>query len=202
MRRVQLLLWPAGVALGIAAESELYGLGDARHWVPDLAAGWSLIACGLIAWSRRPQSRSGALMAATGGAWFAGNFFSQLLYLHRGPLVQLVLTYPSGRLRGRAERIAVVAGYAAALITAVWRSETATIVLSALLVVFAAYRFMVATGRERHERLAALAASAWVALVLAGDAAARLAAPTQATTRGTLLAYQLALCVLAVALLA
>jgi len=33
-----------------------------------------MIACGLVGWSRRPQSRSGALLAATGLAWFASNY--------------------------------------------------------------------------------------------------------------------------------
>lgn len=202
MGRLRLLLWPAGMVLGVAAESALYGFGDARLWVPDLAAGWSLIACGLIAWARRPDSRSGALMTATGGAWFAGNFFSQALYLHRGPLVQLVLTYPSGRLRGRVERVAVAIGYGAAVSTAVWRSEQATIVLSALLVAVACYECVAGPRRERGERLASLVASAAVALVLVVDGAVRLSFPTTRAASATLLAYQLSLCVLATALLA
>lgn len=202
MGRLRLLLWPAGAALGITGEAALYGLGDARHWAPDIAAGWSLIACGLIAWSRRPESRSGLVMTATGTAWFAGNFFSQALYLHRGPLIQLVLTYPSGRLRGRVERVAVAVGYGVAVVTSVWRSESATIALSALLVAVAGYGFATATGRERRERLAALIVSAGVALVLTGNAAIRLAFATGAGTSATLLAYELALCVLAVGLLA
>ena len=74
MRRFRLLLWPAGAAFGIAAEWISFGWGDPRHWVPDLVTGWTLIACGLVAWSRRPGSRIGALMAATGFSWFLGNF--------------------------------------------------------------------------------------------------------------------------------
>src|SRR2546428_5817498 len=73
-RRLRLLLWPAGAALGIAAEWALYGWADPRHWVPDLLVGWSLIGCGLVSWSRRAESRSGVLLAATGFAWFAANF--------------------------------------------------------------------------------------------------------------------------------
>ena len=201
MRRIRLLLWPGGVALGIAGEAALYGLGDTRHWVPDLAAGWSLIACGLVAWSRRPDSRTGAAMTATGAAWFVGNFVSQALYLYRGPLVQLVLGYPSGRIRTRVERGAVAIGYGAASVVAVWRSEVATIALSALLLAVAVYGWVKATGRERRERLAAVVATGGVALVLAGNAAARLAFPDATATSATLLVYQLALCALAVALL-
>ena len=98
----------AGVAVGLAAEWVGFGWDDPRHWIPDLAVGWSLIGCGLVASRRRPESRTGPLMAATGFTWFLGNFASvgvaavawaaaHLVYLHRGPLVQLVLAYPSGR---------------------------------------------------------------------------------------------------------
>ena len=69
-----MLLWPAGAALGIAAEWALYGWADPRHWVPDLLVGWTLIGCGLVGWSRRAKSRSGVLLAASGFAWFAANF--------------------------------------------------------------------------------------------------------------------------------
>src|SRR6266567_2314149 len=96
MRRFRLVLWPAGAALGILAQQAYFGWGDARHWIPDLVTGWSLIACGLVGWSRRSESRSGALMAATGFAWFASNFATaglgsldwlaaHALYLYRGP---------------------------------------------------------------------------------------------------------------------
>ena len=135
MRLFRFALWPAGAALGILAEQIYFGWGDARHWVPDLVTGWSLIACGLVGWSRRSESRSGALMAATGFAWFAGNFTTadlgpldwlaaHALYLYRGPLVHLVLSYPRGRLAGRIERAAVAVGYLAAIVTPAWRSGT------------------------------------------------------------------------------
>ena len=82
---------------------------------PDLVTGWTLIGCGLAGWSVRPGSRSGALMAATGFTWFAGNFASvdvppiawlatQALYLHRGPLIHCVLSYPTGRLPSGLDR--------------------------------------------------------------------------------------------------
>jgi hypothetical protein len=38
----------------------------------DLAVGWALMACRLVGWSRRPQSRVGPLIALTGFAWFLG----------------------------------------------------------------------------------------------------------------------------------
>jgi len=109
-RRARLLLWPAAVMAGVAAEWRLYGWADPGGWVPDLLAGWGMIGCGLAGWSRRPESRSGVLLAAAGFAWLAPNFAAaglgafgwlsaHALYLHRGPLVHLVLTYPRGRTR-------------------------------------------------------------------------------------------------------
>ena len=38
----------AGVAVGLAAEWVGFGWDDPRHWIPDLAVGWSLIGCGLV----------------------------------------------------------------------------------------------------------------------------------------------------------
>jgi signal transduction histidine kinase len=212
MRLFRFALWPSGAALGILAEQIYFGLGDARHWVPDLVTGWSLIACGLIGWSRRPDSRSGALMAATGFAWFAGNFTTaglgpldwlaaHALYLYRGPLVHLVLSYPRGRLAGRIERAAVAAGYVAAFVTPAWRSWSATIVLASLLVGVAGRSYLRAAGRERRERLAALQATAFLGVVLAADALIRIAVSAPEAKDATLLANEAALVALAVSLL-
>jgi signal transduction histidine kinase len=203
----------AGVAVGLAAEWVGFGWDDPRHWIPDLAVGWSLIGCGLVASRWRPESRTGPLMAATGFTWFLGNFASvgvaavawaaaHLVYLHRGPLVQLVLAYPSGRPGSRLVRGAVAVGYAAAIITPIWRSEAATILLAGLLLAVCAREYVQAVGRARRARLIALQAAAGLSLVLAGIAAARLLLPPEEVSGLTLLLYEVALCVLAGGLLA
>ncbi len=209
---VWLLLWPAAAVVGIAGEWRLYGWADPRNWVPDLLTGWTTIACGLAGWSRRPQSRSGALLAATGFAWFAPNFAvtgvtalgwlsAHALYLYRGPLVHLVLTYPRGRPVRRLDVAAVAAGYAVAVITPVWADGIATIVLACLLVAVAVRGYICAAGRERRMRLAALQATAVLAAVLAAVALVRLAAPGQAADPATLHVYQASLCGLSLGLL-
>jgi signal transduction histidine kinase len=213
MRWFRLLLWPAGAAFGIAAEWIFFGWGDPREWVPDLVTGWTLIACGLVAWSRRPESRSGALMTATGFGWFFGNFAASgvasvdwlgahVLYLYRGPLVHLLVTYPRGRLASRLDRAAVAVGYGAALVTPVWRSEIATIVLAALLVAVCARSYVRAVGPARRARLLALRAAAGLGFVLAGGAAARLVVPAGKANELSLLALEAMLCALAGGLLA
>jgi signal transduction histidine kinase len=203
----------AGVALGLTAEWVGFGWGDPRYWIPDLAVGWTFIGCGLVASTRRPESRAGALLAATGLTWFVGNFAqvgvaavawvaAHLVYLHRGPLVQLVLTYPSGRPTSRFVRGAVAVGYAAAVITPIWDSEAATILLAGLLLAVCAREYVRAVGGTRRARLIALQAAAGLSLVLAGTAAARLLLPPGEVSGASLLVYEAALCVLAAGLLA
>jgi signal transduction histidine kinase len=212
MRWFRLLLWPAGALFGIAAEWISFGWGDPRQWVPDLATGWILIVCGLVASARRPESRSGALMTATGFSWFFGNFANagvapvdwlgaHAVYVYRGPLVHLLAEYPSGRLVLRLDRVAVAVGYVVAVVTPVWRSEIATIVLSLLLVVVCARLYVRAVGASRRARLLALRAAAGLGFVLLGGAAARLAVPAADVNEPSLLALEVTLCALAVALL-
>jgi signal transduction histidine kinase len=211
MRRLG-LLWLAGGVVGLAAEWVGFGFGDPRHWIPDLAVGWTLIGCGLVASRRRPESRTGPLMAATGFTWFVGNFAqvgvaavdgaaAQLVYLHRGPLVQLVLTYPSGRPGSRLARGAVAIGYGAAVITPIWRSAGATILLAGLLLGVCAYDYVRAVGPPRRAHLIALQATAGLSLVLAGTATARMLLPPGDVSGPSLLVYEVALCVLAGGLL-
>ena len=194
MRSLRALLWLAGLLLGLGAETVSFDWQDARHWIPDLVTGWTLIACGLIAWSRRPDSRSGPLLAATGFTWFLGNFAADALYLYRGPLVHLLVTYPRGRTSSRRERAAVVAGYAAAVIRPVWGSEVITIVLAVILVAVCANSYSQAVGSVRRARFVALWAAAGVCLALAAGAAARLAVPGGDAADPSLLALEATLC--------
>jgi hypothetical protein len=146
------LVGSAGVALGLTAEWVGFGWADPRHWIPDLAVGWTLIGCGLVASRQRPESRTGRCWWRPASPGFVGNFAdvgvaavawvaAHLLYLYRGPLVQLVLTYPSGRPGSRLVRGAVAVGYAAA-VTTIWGSEAATIVLARLLVAVCAREYV------------------------------------------------------------
>jgi signal transduction histidine kinase len=207
-----LLLWPAGVVVGVAAEWRLYGWADPGDWVPDLLTGWCLIGCGLAAWSRRPQSLSGGLLAAAGFAWFLPDFAAtgagllywlgaHARYLHRGPLVQLVMTYPRGRVRGRVEYAAVAAGYAAAAVLPIWDSKAGSVALAACLITIAVGRYMRAAGYERRMRRSALQATAFLAGGVAAIALFRLAKSVPVIMTGTLVAYEAMLCVLAAGLL-
>jgi signal transduction histidine kinase len=207
------LIWVAGGVVGLTAEWVGFGWSGLRNWIPDLVVGWTFIGCGLGAWARRPGSRTGPLMAATGFTWFVGNFASvgvaavawvaaHLVYLYRGPLVQLVLTYPSGRPSSRLLRGAVALFYAVAVITPTWRNAGTTILLTGLLAAVCARDYVAAVGPFRRARLIALQAATGLSLVLAGSAAARLLLPPEQVSGPSLLVYEAALCLLAAGLLA
>jgi signal transduction histidine kinase len=84
------------------------------------------ILAGVIAWSRRPDSRFGPLMVGAGFTMFLSSLqwsSASVPYtlglafdlLPAALLVHLFLAFPSGRLEGRPERVVVAAGYAAAI---------------------------------------------------------------------------------------
>jgi hypothetical protein len=86
------------------------------------AVGWSFIGTGLYAWRRLPESRTGELMVLLGFAWFlsalafanaALPYSIALVFggLWGGVFLQLVMSFPSGRLAPGADRAIVIAGY-------------------------------------------------------------------------------------------
>jgi PAS domain S-box-containing protein len=92
-----------------------------------LVVGWSFVGSGLAAWSRRPDNRTGRLLVAVGFVFLAqflseandpflftvGNAISALIL---AAFVHLLLSYPSGVLRSRAERRLVAIGYVTAVV--------------------------------------------------------------------------------------
>jgi signal transduction histidine kinase len=99
----------AGVAVGLAAEaSSIDTLGVGRA-AADLIVGWTFIGAG-IAGFVRGRGRAATLLIATGMLWFAGSFWDGALYLHRAPLVMLVVGLPMMRSPRPAEWTIVVLG--------------------------------------------------------------------------------------------
>src|ERR1700749_4064373 len=97
MRWLRYTLWPAGLAFGVAAE----WIGQPQFIAFDAAGGFALLFGVLVIWSRRPRSRAGPIMSAAGLAWFLGTLWAPAVFLHRGPLAQLLISYPRGRLSSR-----------------------------------------------------------------------------------------------------
>ena len=162
-RALSLVVLVTGVGLGVAAELASSSSTGAK--VADFAVGCVLLGCGALAWERRNDSRSGPLMTLTGLAWFLGTVSNAAVYLHRGPLVQLVVSHPTGRLRGRVARAFVVAVYLAAVIEPYTGGNVLTLAVAGGLVVFACHTMF--ARRAVVPASAALALAAAFALTAA-----------------------------------
>jgi signal transduction histidine kinase len=118
------------VAFGFAAVAIVLGL-RAEHrplWVLVAAdvVGVSFLTAGLVAWACRPENRISRLMVLAGALWYATNLQAAqnpvlyalgywLTYLPTIVMAHAALAYPTGRLRGRAERIGNATSYVAYL---------------------------------------------------------------------------------------
>lgn len=197
MRRRELLLWAAAFGFGFVAEWLGPGFDNVAKSATDLITGWTLLAAGLAARARRPESRFGLLLAATSVAWFAGTLWPALATLHRAPLAHAVFSYPSGRLASTIDRAAVGLLY---LTWPLGESEAATIAFAVLLVAVPLADRRRAVGVERRGRLPAVWAAAAISIVLTAGAAARLAFPQGDADYPALLVYDAILCAAAVGL--
>ena len=164
-----------GLALVTAVGAELVAGSGMPDAAGDLLAGMALVAGGAAAWTRRPESRSGPLSVLAGVAWFAGDLTDVLLYAHRGPLVHLLLTYPSGRIDSRAAAVVIGAAYIDGLVPQLARTEWPTIALMVAVVTVAAWRHRTVGGVERRACAAALAGAVMIGGTLTLAASARLA---------------------------
>ncbi len=128
-RWIQVALGAAGVVLGILAyQVQVDNLPNTTvlRSLGSVAAAWSFLLAGLIAWSRRPQNRLGPLMVATCFALLARQFrFSHdelafpvffLLGELSWPLfAHVTFAYPYGRVADRMERAFLWVAYAVAI---------------------------------------------------------------------------------------
>jgi two-component sensor histidine kinase len=140
--------------------------------VADGTVGVVLLVCAAVARWKRPDSRTGIVLGVGCLAWFAGDVWPALLFVHRAPLVVLLLTYPAPTTR-RDPAIAAAAVAALAPTMALgpvarspgWTSATATV-----LVGLAAVAVGRSAGTLRRARLAALTGAAGLAAVLLAGA--------------------------------
>ena len=126
-------------------------------------------------WARVPRSGTGPLLALAGAAWLAGDAWSALAYAHRGPLVHVLLTYPSGRTRSPLIVGVIAAAYVDGLVPNLARAPWPTIALMAAVVGAATWRRARARGLERRARTPPLVCAAGIAGALGLAAIGRLA---------------------------
>ena len=133
--RLRLALALAALVAGVVNVVLLLRAGDERArplaylLITIVGVSWSFVVAGLIAWSRRPENRTGALMVAVGlsyallglllngvilvatpaafGLWYL------LRTLPEGFIPHLLAVFPDGRATTRLQRVFIVANYAA-----------------------------------------------------------------------------------------
>jgi signal transduction histidine kinase len=203
--------WPAGLVLGLGAEWLARPGQSLPAAAADLAVGWALIACGLLGWSRRPQSRVGPLLALTGFAWFLGTLAGSrigavaalgaaLLFVHRGPLCHAIIGYPGERPLSRLSMIVVAAVYVYAAVVPLAGNDMVTIVVALAVLAATIWGYALAAGPDRRARVTAVAAAAVLAIPLAGGSVARLLGA--GADRAVLWVYEAVLVLIAAGLVA
>jgi signal transduction histidine kinase len=174
LSRRQLALLAIGSALGIVAEP--VASGGAAFTALDFIVGMSLIAASVFVWGQGEGARiTAGLFYITGFAWFVGNLASWFAFLHRGPLVHLILTYPGGRARGRFDATLVALGYLLACVYPLDRSDRAVLAFGALLGCAAIRSAVRATGTDARLRMFAAGAGVAYGSVLSLVVGLRLA---------------------------
>jgi signal transduction histidine kinase len=165
-----------GAGFGIAAEVA----AGARQGLPlallDFGVGMLLLAFGTAARLRRRESLTGLWMGGAGLAWFAGTLGGPLVALHRGVLVGLHLTYPSGRIpRPWLARVAVAAVLVDGAVAPLARDDRLTVLLAVLVAAAAVRVFAGSGGVDRRAAVPALVAAVAFAAILSLAAVLRLA---------------------------
>jgi signal transduction histidine kinase len=173
MRTLRLTVLLVGIAFGVAAEWVSFEENDPALAAADFAVGSVLLMCGVAAWDRQPESRVGALMSLAGLTWFLGTAFEPALYLHRGPLAHLYLSYPNGRLSTPLSRFVVAAVYVDAAIAPLASNDVLTLVLSAAMALAAIQVLLRTSGPARNAATSALGAALAFASVLAAGVVGR-----------------------------
>src|SRR5947209_5849194 len=203
--------------------------------VPTQGVGLLLLAAGLFVWIRHPEgNRMAWLLVATGITRYIGDLqFSKnpalfrlgfwLFYLNGSILMHLLLAFPDGRLARRSERMTVVAGYVANLVTQglrlltekltpqIWGERHPSVwgpvgsvsgaVLTVVALVLVAQRWKAEPGPVRRSRGVYWAAVALIGLVAMSMMAAALAR-TSTRVEGTLMMlHAVAILLLGVAVL-
>jgi hypothetical protein len=198
MRRT-LVAVPAAIVLGLVAETGWPRGTDPRLVSADLATGWVLIGCGLAVWGARRSSTAG-LLVLTGVTWFAGTLVPAAVFLHRGPLVNLLAAYPTGRVRGTAVRAVVVGVYLVSAVAVLSRIDAIGLIVGIVIVALALRNL----GTVRRPVLRSIGLSGLVSValgfeVIVTNAARIVGMPIDARA---LLGYEVALAALGVVMAA
>jgi signal transduction histidine kinase len=129
MRGLRLALALAALAAGLVNLALIVRAGDAPprsllYLVTAIVGvSWSFVAAGLVAWRRRPDNHTGALMVAVGLAYalpglrlvqtpLGFTLYLLVATLPSAVLAHLIAVFPDGRATSRLQRVFIVANYA------------------------------------------------------------------------------------------
>jgi hypothetical protein len=181
-RRASAEAAPALVAALLAAllawtvASEAVGSDvDALTVAGDLLVGTVWIGVSAALWQEERARGMAVLSAGFAATWLAGSIEPALVVLHRGPLMHLVLAYPSGRVDSSAGRLVVAAAYVQGALGAELDGAGWTLAFAAVLAGAASLRALAATGAVRRSRLVPWAIGTGAGVVLAIGAVSALA---------------------------
>jgi signal transduction histidine kinase len=122
LRRALIMIGATALALGLitipVALTSTVASPRGLFLATQLVIGWSFVSTGLFMWWRRPENRLGLLMSAVGFTWLLGLLLATtngylffcgelIVALPYGFLVQMLLSFPDGRLHTRLERFVV-----------------------------------------------------------------------------------------------
>lgn len=175
-------------------------MSDVLLRIADPAVGVVLAGCGSVVWVRRRRSLVGPLMFAAAGCWFLGSIWAVAVFLHRGPLVHLHISYPTGRIRRPLAIVTVICVYGVSVVEAIGTNPWVTLSMAVLVGLAAAEIYARTSGPARKAGGLALAAALTFASVLALSAANQLLVWENDSL--VLLLYDLAICVVAMVLAA
>jgi signal transduction histidine kinase len=160
-------------AIAIAAACEVAAGAAMPLAIGDAAAGAALLGAGALAALGARGRAAGVLMLVCGVAWLAGTVSGALVFMHRGPLVQLVLAYPGAVPAALFSSVVTVVAYVCGASVTLARSTPVTLALAAIVLLAAVARHRAAAGMERRAAAAALAAAIVLAIAFVGPAVAR-----------------------------
>lgn len=140
----------------------------------DVAVGTVFCCLGGVLMLWAPRRALGCLLLATGAAWLLGTVWPAAVFLHRGPLIQLLVCYPGWRPASRLEVLVVILGYFDAIVL-VGGNQWVTAVLAVLVLFTALVRMVGASGALRRARVSSSVVCAVLMSILGVGAAARLA---------------------------
>ena len=175
-------------------------MADVLLSIADPTVGVVLGGCGAVLTLQRRQSLVGPLMLLACGCWFLGSLWSVAVFLHRGPLVHLHISHPTGRIRRKLAIVTVICAYLTSVVEAGAANPWVTLGMAILVALAAADIFARTSGPARKAGGPALGAALAFASVLALSAANQLL--LWQSDRLVLLLYDLVICAVALVLTA